>query len=90
MKRPSDEGGSVPETKRYCEFVSVMLDPHGHSNVWEIERFTYAVKVSPHPAHEAIVARHGVAQREIQSDNVAQVVHQVEFSAKNHCSDPYV
>ena len=91
MKRPTDQAASASEGKRYQEFVSVLLDPHGHSNVWEIERFTYAVKVSPRPSQEAIVARHGVVQREIQkSDNVAQVVHQVEFSAKNHCSDPYV
>ncbi len=90
MTRPKDETDSGPEGKRYHEFVSVLLDPHGHSNVWEIERFTYAVKVSPHPSDDAIVAKHGVVQREIQSDNVAQIIHQVEFSAKNHCADPYV
>ncbi|MGZ8394560.1 MAG: esterase/lipase family protein [Nitrospira sp.] len=90
MSRPNKEAASGPEGKRYHEFVSVLLDPHGHSNVWEIERFAYAVKVSPHPPHEAIVARHGAVQRELESDNVAQVVHQVEFSAKNHCADPYV
>lgn len=90
MTRPGSQTDSGPEGKRYQEFVSVLLDPHGHSNVWEIERFTYAVKVSPQSVHDTIMARHGVVQREIQSDNVAQVVHQVEFSAKNHCCDPYV
>lgn len=90
MSHRNKEAAAGVEGKRYQEFVSVLLDPHGHSNVWEIERFTYAVKVSPHSLQDVIVATHGVVERELQSDNIAQVLHQVEFSAKNHCADPYV
>ena len=82
MSRRNEGAASGAEGKRYHEFVSVLLDPHGHSNVWEIERFTYAVKVSPHPLQDAIVASHGVVERELQSDNIAQVLHQVEFTRR--------
>lgn len=90
MTRSIGDTVADSEGKRYHEFASVLLDPYGHSNVWEIERFTYSVKVSPHSAQTSISARHGFVQRDIQSDNVARVVHQVEFSARNRCFDPYV
>jgi hypothetical protein len=53
----------------------VLLDPPGHPNLWEIERLTYAVKVSPHSLQDLIVATHGAVQHELQSDNIAQVLH---------------
>ncbi len=78
------------DDSRYLAFRDVLVCPHGHPNVWEIERFVQTAKVSPLRTGSEIVAKHGVKQRTISCDNVAKVVRQIEFSHHNHCQDAYV
>jgi pimeloyl-ACP methyl ester carboxylesterase len=74
----------------YQQFVRALQHPHGHSNVWEIERFSMHVKVSPLPAETAVTAQHGGKQRTVICDNVAAVTRKVLFSVNNGCRDPYI
>lgn len=74
----------------YRQFVSALLHPYGHTNIWELERFTMSVKVAPVPPGTATVAKYGTKQRTVVHDNVANVVRKATFSRHNRCREPYV
>ena len=74
----------------YRRFVEALHHAHGHANIWEVERFTMAVKVTPAPPGSEVVAQHGGKQRLVVHDNVATVSRRVVFSRHNRCREPYV
>lgn len=75
---------------RYVQFVGALRCPHGHQNVWEVERFLFGVKVSPAAPGSHVVARYGGRERPVVYDNVATIVRKVTFSPNNRCRTPYV
>jgi pimeloyl-ACP methyl ester carboxylesterase/cation transport regulator ChaC len=77
---------SVPN---YSHFVDAVRYPHGHTNIWELDRFTMTVKVEPVPPGSQVVAQHGGKQRTVVHDNVAVVTRSVVFSRHNRCREPY-
>lgn len=74
----------------YRRFVEALQHPHGHQNIWELERFTMAVKVAPAAPGSEVVAQHGGKQRVVVHDNVASITRRVVFSRNNRCREPYV
>lgn len=74
----------------YRQFIGALQRPNGHSNIWEIERFTMTVKVSPLPPGSEILAQHGGRQRTVVCDNVATISRKAQFSINNNCRHPYV
>ena len=74
----------------YRRFVEGLRYAHGHANIWELERFTMAVKVVPVPSGSEVVAQHGGKQRVVVHDNVASISRRVIFSRHNRCREPYV
>jgi pimeloyl-ACP methyl ester carboxylesterase len=74
----------------YRRFVEALHYPHGHPNIWELERFTMAVKVSPALPGSEVLAQHGGKQRIVAHDNVAAITRRVVFSRHNRCREPYV
>jgi pimeloyl-ACP methyl ester carboxylesterase len=81
---------ALHDPNEYNRFVAVLLHPHGHPNVWEVDTFTFSVKVSPAPPKSEVMACHGTKQRLVRFDNVAKVTRQAVFSKHNHCRDPFV
>jgi len=75
---------------RYVQFVNAVRAPHGHQEIWEVERFLFTVKISPAPAGTQVTARQGNRERVVTYDNVAQIVRKVVFSPNNRCREPYV
>ena len=76
--------------QRYAAFVDALLHPHGHPNVWEVERFLFSVKVWPLAPGTEIAAKHGDKQRKVICDNAGKVIRQTTFGENNLCRDPYV
>ena len=74
----------------YRRFVEALRYPHGHPNIWEVERFTMSVKVTPAAPGSEVMAHHGPKQRSVKYDNVATVTREVLFSRHNLCREPYV
>jgi pimeloyl-ACP methyl ester carboxylesterase len=74
----------------YRQFVDVLLHPHGHPNIWELERFTMSVKVVPAAPGSQVTAHYGTKQRLVVHDNVASISRRVEFSRNNRCREPFV
>jgi pimeloyl-ACP methyl ester carboxylesterase len=74
----------------YRRFVDALQYPHGHANIWELERFTMGVKVAPAAPGSEVVAQHGGKHRTVVHDNVATVSRRVAFSRHNRCREPYV
>jgi pimeloyl-ACP methyl ester carboxylesterase len=81
---------STPDDACYLQFVDALKCPHGHPNIWEVERFTMSVKVAPAEPGSEVVAEHGTKRRPVVYDNVASVRRQALFSRNNVCREPYV
>jgi pimeloyl-ACP methyl ester carboxylesterase len=75
---------------RYVQFVNAVRSPHGHQEIWEVERFIFTVKISPAAPGTQVTARYGDRERAVTYDNVAQIVRRVVFSPNNRCRKPYV
>jgi len=74
----------------YRQFTAALRYPHGHPNVWEVERFAMSVRVTPVDPGSEVTAHHGEKQRRVVYDNVAAVSREVLFSRHNRCREPYV
>jgi pimeloyl-ACP methyl ester carboxylesterase len=74
----------------YRQFVAALASPHGHLNIWEVERFEMSVKVSPAAPGTEVTAHHGGKQRRVVYDNVATIRRRVTFSRYNRCQAPFV
>ena len=74
----------------YVQFTDLLRHPHGHANVWEVERFSTTIAVRPEPAGSVVTARHGNKERQVVHDNVATIRRAVTFSRRNSCREPFV
>lgn len=79
--------------ERCSRLLQVLDEPPGHPNFWEIEKYETTLIVKPRPADPPFIGRYGARderQREVRTDNVAQVIKKVTFSRKNICTDSFV
>ena len=79
-----------PGTDDFHSITNAILFPHGHRNVWEIENFRYSAKVRPLAPGTVITATHGNCQRDVVTDNAAEVVREVRFGPHNNCTNPFI
>ena len=77
------------EHDSYKAFVQALVHPQGHKHIWEIESFSYNVRVKPLRAGTIVTAKHGGKTRLVETDNVAEVVREVRFGRHNRCEDPF-
>jgi pimeloyl-ACP methyl ester carboxylesterase len=88
---PGDHFGIIrptgPQDPAYDTLSRAILEPVGHTHIFEIERFRFSVAVQPRPVDEEVLARYGGHERVVVSDNMAKVVQSVSFSRQNRCSN---
>jgi pimeloyl-ACP methyl ester carboxylesterase len=75
--------------RAYIDVSEAILNPVGHSHVFEVEEFRFFIKVSPTPNGFEYVAHHGSQSRIVHSDNVATVSRAVTIGKNNRCSDVF-
>ena len=76
------------QDRRYTEFVEALLDPSGHSSVYEVELYETKVSVRPALDKQEFVCKHGETTRIVHSDNIGCIDRSVVFSRKNRCTEP--
>jgi hypothetical protein len=74
---------------RYKEFVENLLDPTGHSSVYEIDLYDTTVSVRPALDCQNFPCKHGGKERIVHSDNIGCIDRKVTFSRKNRCTEPF-
>jgi len=84
LKEPTDR-----EHNSYKAFVQALIHPQGHKHIWEIDSFSFNVRVKPLRAGTIVTAKHGGKARAVETDNVAEVVREVRFGRNNRCEDPF-
>jgi pimeloyl-ACP methyl ester carboxylesterase/cation transport regulator ChaC len=77
------------DDQHYEAFRDVLVNPHGHLHIWEIESYLYSVRVSPLPHGTVIHAKHANQERVITTDNFARVIKEVQFGRNNRCQHPF-
>lgn len=76
------------QDRRYAELVEALLDPSGHSSVYEVELYETKVSVQPALDKQEFACRHGDTTRVVHSDNIGCIDRSVTFSHKNRCTEP--
>jgi len=71
------------------ELLDCLQRPHGHSAIFEIEKFRYTATVKPLPPGTQRTVKHGRKSRVVESDNEATVVREVTFGANNRCRNEF-
>ncbi len=71
------------------ELLDCLRHPHGHSAIFEIERFIYKATVMPLPPGTQRTVVHGRKSRVVESDNEATVIREVTFGANNRCRNEF-
>jgi hypothetical protein len=80
--QPSD-----PSDARYKELKEALLDPVGHTSVFEVEEYVNTVSVKPLPPGTKVKCRYEHGTRTIRSDTKGIVKQRVRFSSKNRCQE---
>lgn len=74
------------QDRLYTEFVEALLNPSGHSSVYEVD--LYETKVSVRPVDERDFPRERAAiGGAVRTDNIGRIDRSVVFSRKNRCTD---
>lgn len=76
------------QDRRYTEFVEALLEPSGHSSVYEVEQYETKVSVQPALDKQEFTCKHGETSRTVRSDNIGCIDRSVIFSRKNRCTAP--
>ncbi|MSV35630.1 MAG: alpha/beta fold hydrolase [Bryobacterales bacterium] len=79
-----------PKPEDYQLLAETILEPSGHRNVFELDRFEMQVTVEPKIPPLEIECQHGKIKRTVTTDNVARLVRLATFSRQNRCTEPFV
>ena len=73
--------------ERYVRLRDGLLNPIGHANVFEVERYDTRLRVAPYAGEQGVNVRYGSNARKIFTDNRAVLTRTMTFSLKNRCRD---
>jgi len=74
---------------RYTGIVEALLEPVGHPNVFEVERYDIDLTVEPRARKSYRVSYDDGRVRDVEADNWARMIQTVTFSKKNRCQSYY-
>lgn len=70
---------------RYSEFKEVLLEPGGHTKVFEVESYETTIKVEPLGTVTSKKVLSGGRRRTVRTDNLGHILRRVRFSRTNRC-----
>lgn len=73
------------EDRRYTEFVEALLEPSGHTNVFEVDSYDTSISAEPTIKKLEFKCKSCEKTRTVHTDNVGQMIRTVKFSPKNQC-----
>jgi len=74
---------------RYTAILEALVNPVGHRAVYEIDLWKSTTRVWP-IAQGAYAVQHGTQKRNVVTDNRAEIIQSITFSAQNRCVRPYL
>jgi hypothetical protein len=77
-----------PDDERYREFTELLLDPGGHTQRFEIEKYETVLRVEPR-SNEKIVVTSTREPRTVIYDNYATLNRRVRFAGRNCCKNTF-
>lgn len=75
--------------ERYDSLKNSLLNPVGHPNIYEIDLFEVALKISPSDPTKPVTLSGNVKPIAVPADNVADRTATFVFSKQNRCTVPY-
>lgn len=75
------------QDRRYTEFVEALLDPSGHSSVYEVDLYETKVSVRPALDKQEFPRERAATGGTVRSDNIGCIDRSVVFSRKNRCTN---
>lgn len=79
---PKDEND-----ERYVKLVDALLNPIGHANVVEVDRYETHLRIEPYAAQQGIEVRYGTHTRMVHTDNRAILTRRMTVAQRNRCHD---
>ncbi|HEY6085642.1 MAG TPA: alpha/beta hydrolase, partial [Nitrospira sp.] len=73
--------------ERYVKLVDALLQPIGHVNVVEVERYHTRLRVEPFDGRHGVEVSHGNSTRTVFTDNRAVLSRTMVIARKNRCHD---
>ena len=70
---------------RYQAFITALVNPYGHTHIWEVDNYKYSVAISPRRIDMPVVARRRGKELLLETDNVARVERTIRFGRHNNC-----
>ncbi len=80
--RPKSE-----EDERYVKLVDALVNPIGHANVVEVDRYETHLRIEPYDGKQGVSVHHGTCTRMVCTDNRAVLTRRVTISQRNRCHD---
>ncbi|MBA5867718.1 MAG: alpha/beta fold hydrolase [Nitrospira sp. CR1.3] len=71
--------------ERYAKLVDALLQPIGHANVVEVERYETCLRVEPYEGRDGVEVSYGNHHRTVFTDNRAFLSRRMVISRKNRC-----
>jgi hypothetical protein len=71
--------------ERYAKLVDALLQPIGHANVVEVERYDTNLRVEPYDGRDGVEVSYGHSRRTVFTDNRALLSRRMMISRKNRC-----
>ena len=76
--------------ERYVKLAHALLQPIGHGNVVEVERYETRLQIEPYEGHQGVDVQYGVQRRKVFTDNRAILARAMTISTKNRCRESCV